>query len=354
MKASVSEFNFERLDLARKRRGITKRGLAEAAGITTKSLRNLELLRHEPRRSTISSLAEALDFPEEFFYGPDLEYPPENGVSFRSITTLTARFRNQVLAAGTLGLSLSDWIGHKFTLPRADLPQVDTSDPEIASEEIRLRWGLGQRPISNLIHLLESRGVRIFSLAEDTLKVDAYSFWRNDTPFMFLNTLKSPERSRMDAAHELGHLILHTQGGSQRDRKAEKEAQQFGSALLMPRDSVVSETRRGASLHDIRAAKRHWNVSVANLTYRMYELRMLTEYQYRMRFIEISRSGFHVKEPDSTDRERSQLLEKVFRAARERGITVSDVARELFIYPEELSKLLSGLVRMPLPIATQK
>ena len=257
-----------------------------------------------------------------------------------------------MLATGTLGLSLSDWIDERFNLPSVTIPDVQTSDPEMAAAETRRRWGLGKRPIKNLIHLLEFHGIRVFSLAEDTIKVDAYSFWRNDTPHIFLNTQKSAERSRMDAAHELGHLILHTQSSPQRDRRAEKEAQQFGSALLMPRESVIAETRRGASLQEIRRAKKFWNVSVANLTYRMHEVGMLSEYQYRMRFMEISHKRFHVEEPDPSPRETSQLLEKVFLALRERGVTITDVARDLCIHPEELSKLLSGLVRMPLPIAT--
>ena len=69
--------------------------------------------------------------------------------------------------------------------------------------EIRSMWGIGERPIRNTIHLLELHGVRVFALAAETAVVDAYSFWRNDVPYILLNTGKSAERSRMDAAHEL-------------------------------------------------------------------------------------------------------------------------------------------------------
>src|SRR3546814_6566541 len=50
---------------------------------------------------------------------------------------------------------------------------------------------------------------------EDTKNVDAFSCWRNGQPFVFLNTFKSAERSRFDAAHELAHLVLHRHGGPQ-------------------------------------------------------------------------------------------------------------------------------------------
>ena len=344
------EFNPERLDLARRRRGMTKRALAKALGITTMTLNNYRLLKHGPSSETLPKIVDTLGFPESFFFGPDFEEPPSNGVSFRAVSTLTARLRHQLVAVGTLGLMFSDWIDSKFELPEPDIPQLDEVYPEMAATEVRRVWRLGQRPIRNITHLLEYHGVRVFSLSEDTLKMDAYSFWRNDTPYIFQSTQKSAERSRMDAAHELGHLVLHSRGGSQGNRQAEREAQQFGAAFLMPRESVVAETRRGATLQEIRRDKKIWNVALTNLTYRMHDVGMLSDYQYRMRFIEISRQGFHVDEPDPSPPERSQLLAKVFEGLRERGVTVVDVARELSIPPEELGKLMFGLVRMPLPV----
>ncbi|MEK2654790.1 ImmA/IrrE family metallo-endopeptidase [Pseudomonas aeruginosa] len=50
-------------------------------------------------------------------------------------------------------------------------------------------------------------------MAEETSQVNAFSCWRRGvTPFVFLNTQKSAEASRFDAAHELGHLVLHRHG----------------------------------------------------------------------------------------------------------------------------------------------
>ena len=215
---------------------------------------------------------------------------------------------------------------------------------------VRDQWRLGERPISNMIHLLELHGVRVFSLAEDTQAVDAYSFWRGKTPFIFLNTVKTGERSRMDAAHELGHLVMHSKGGSQRSRQAELEAQQFGAAFLMPEGSVLAQVRRGATLPQIIEAKRHWKVSVANLTYRLRQLRLLTKYQYTRTFIEMGDLGYRTTEPESIPRETSQVLERVFGLLRNRGTTVARVADELMLHPQELSKLLFGLVNFPLAV----
>ena len=74
---------------------------------------------------------------------------------------------------------------------------------------VRARWGLGERPVSNVLHLLESRGARIYSLTPENTELDAYSLYWQGRPFIFLATGKSGERGRFDVAHELGHLVLH-------------------------------------------------------------------------------------------------------------------------------------------------
>src|SRR5260363_245495 len=85
--------------------------------------------------------------------------------------------------------------------------------------------------------------VRVFSLSLDTTDVDAFSLWRQRTPFIFLNTRKSAEHARFDAAHELGHLVLHRHGSPQ-GREAEKEADTFASAFLMPRATLLTQVPR--------------------------------------------------------------------------------------------------------------
>jgi hypothetical protein len=124
-------------------------------------------------------------------------------------------------------------------MPSPDLPELRSEDPGSAAASIRRHWGLGFRPIPNLIRLMESKGVRVFTLSEGK-NVDAFSFWRDGTPFIFLNTLKSAERSRFDAAHELGHLLMHSHGYPE-GREVEKEADSFASHLLMPREDVLSQ-----------------------------------------------------------------------------------------------------------------
>src|SRR3546814_9447087 len=116
---------------------------------------------------------------------------------------MSARERDAALAAGSLAYEVIDWVSERFTLPKADILDLGHErDPASAARMLRQYWSIGEKPVGNMIKLLESKGVHVFSLAEDTKNVDAFSCWRNGKPFVFLNTFKSAERSRFDAAHE--------------------------------------------------------------------------------------------------------------------------------------------------------
>jgi len=343
----MAVFNPQRLGLARRRRGMTKIQLAGEVGVSSRMIIAYERGEKEPSAGTLAKVAAALSFPVSFFAGPDLDEPPLQASSFRALSSLTARQRDQGMSSAAIALSLSSWIDTRFSLPEPNTPQHRGIDPETAAMAIRNEWGLGQRPIPNMIHLLEAHGVRVFSLVEECRDLDAFSFWLRQVPFVFLNTVKSAERSRMDAAHELGHLVLHWRDGSH-GREAEREADLFGSAFLMPSESILAQAPRGGRLEDILQAKRRWNVSAANLTHRMFKLGLLSSWQYRSLFIELSREGYRRTEHHGSRPESSQILAKVFDALRNEGMTRAQVAEELNIAVDELDKVVFGLVLVPL------
>ena len=198
-----------------------------------------------------------------------------------------------------------------------------------------------------MLQLFEAHGVRVFSLVEECRELDAFSFWRAEVPYMFLNTMKSAEHSRMDASHELGHLVLHWKEGVH-GREAEREAELFASFFLMPSDDVTAQAPRRGDLSEIIKAKHRWNVSAAALVHRMHRVGLLSEWQHRSLFIELSKKGYRTSEPDASRPEISRVFAKVFSALREEGKTMTDVARELHLLPEELENLTFGLALTPI------
>lgn len=362
-------FNNTRFALARKRRGLTKRALAKEIGVTDRSITAYESGQTEPERQTIEKIAGALRFPVEFFFADDVEELPVEVASFRALTKMTASQRDIALSAGGVALLLNEWINNKFDLPLPDFPEDyriasdrkskassgrqssegdeypdfgKENDPEAAAESLRRYWDLGELPIKSMIALLESKGVRVFSLSVDAREVDAFSMWYGDIPFVFLNTKKTAERCRFDAAHELGHLVMHRHGAPQ-GQEAEKEANAFASAFLMPRRSVLANAPRTATLKSLISHKKYWNVSAAALNYRLHSLSLTTDWTYRTLCIDLAKLG-RAYEPDPSPFETSQVLKKVFASLRQDGISKSDVARELLIQPEELDELTFGLM----------
>lgn len=344
----MEQFNFTRLDIARRRRGMTKSKLAEAAGLAPRTLRAYELGDRELTPEAAASLAAAVNFPAAFFFGDDLAEPSLEGVSFRSLKSMTARQRDQARGSAALATRLADWISERFDLPEVSVPRLRGEDPERAADAVRATWGLGIRRAPNMVHLLEAHGVRVFSLAEEYKEVDAFSFWRDGIPYIFLNTYKTSEHSRMDAAHELGHLVLHFWGGPG-GREAEDQAKAFAGSFLMPKASVFAAAPRGGSARQIIQAKQHWNVSAMALAYRMRKLNLLTEWQVRSAYVELGRLGFRDGEPGGIPRESSRALAKIFATLREEGTTKSHVAAELGIPLSELDKIVFGLVMTEVP-----
>lgn len=322
---------------------MTRRGLADASALPESTLTAYERGDRTPPPETVEAFARLLRFPARFFGRVDLEPVPDAIASFRSMSRMTAAQRDRALAGGELALELNTWLSSRFALPKSDLPDLRTHQPEAAAMALRARWALGDRPVSSMIALLEMKGVRVFSLAEEAREVDAFSFWRGPEPFVFLNTGKSAERGRFDAAHELGHLVLHQHGGPN-GREAEREADQFASAFLMPRTSVLARAPQYPTIERLIRAKRQWRVSLGALVRRLHDLDILSEWQYRTLAIEIQNRGYRNNEPEGIAPEMSQVFAKVFKALREDGIGRPELARALDWPLSELDALVFQLV----------
>jgi Zn-dependent peptidase ImmA (M78 family)/transcriptional regulator with XRE-family HTH domain len=354
-------FTPSRLALGRKCRGLTLVRLGEAAALSTRILSDYENSHAEPSAETLQRLAGILQFPVSFFSATDLDGLPADAVSFRAASKVSARKRDIALNLGELARGLHDWIDARFRLPAPDIPTLTTlssvqdghgptpghlpeGGPELAAEIVRARWGLGNDPAPNMVHLLEAHGVRMCSLPRACLDVDAFSLWLDGIPFIYVNTTKTAERNRFDNAHELGHLVLHKEKKTQLNPESEREADRFAAAFLMPRDSVLARVPPNPSVQYVLKAKRIWKVAAIALAHRLHEIGLSTEWHYRMTCVELGKRGYRNAEPLGIPRETSQVLGKVFRAMRDEDITPAAIAHDLHIRTEDLNDLVFGLV----------
>jgi len=323
--------------------------LAQLLNVELRSVSAYENGEFIPSESTLLKISQVLDFPQSFFFQDDLEEISPDSASFRAMSKMSASKRDIALYSGSIALLLNKELENLFLLPSIDLPDFSReSSPEAAADSLRRHWGLGELPIKNIIHLLESKGIRIFSLCIDAVEVDAFSLWRESQPFIFLNTMKSSERIRFDCGHELGHLAIHRHGALQGEingsQEIEKEANEFASAFLMPRSSVLAHAPKLVTIDKLLKLKKIWGVSIAALIYRMHRIGIISDWHYRELFKQIANLGYRKKEPETMPHETSQLLQKIFGALRNEGVSKNDISSRIHINPDEIENLTFGLI----------
>ena len=349
---STSPFNPARLITARERRVRTKSSLAHALGLSPARFRQLELGDFAPDSDLVRNLAEELDFPVEFFYDDDLLKVPVEGAHFRAPLSISGKRKDQIRAATQIAMHFHAWLETQFILPEVTIPRYPALHPELAAAVVRRDWGLGVLPIGDAIALSEGHGAIVLGLPQDCREIDAFSFWCDGHPYIFLNTQKSTERTRLDVAHELGHLVLHTQEHTG-DRDRENEAMQFAAAFLMPRESVLAHAAGVRSIRQVIQTKHIWRVSVTALTRRLYDLGLINSAMYRDWSIRYSRLGYRTQEPDPTFPDLSQLLQHVIEFLHQDNISLADIANDLAIPFSDLMDLTAGLTPPMAPVSGQ-
>ena len=349
----MSEINPKQIAFARVRRRLTKAQLAKELGVTSRSLQNYETGASSPDLELLARIAKLLKFPQQFFFiDEDMPEIKEHAVSFRKLSKMTDAMKGCAFAAGAIAFKVNQWVEERFTLPQADLPDLSDLGPEEAAATLRRAWGLGNAPIPNMVHLLESKGIRVFSLAEETREVDAFCTWHEGKPFVFLNTVKSAERSRFDAAHELGHLVRdvytmrHGQAQGREMPEIERQADAFASAFLMPKESVEANQPPAYTIQYLMKLKHYWGVSLAALAYRFNSLELVSEWNYRSLCIEIAKSGYRTNEPEPMERETSQLLTKVLDILHSRKQGRREIAESLYVSVDEINALTFQLTKL--------
>lgn len=326
----------DRITLARTRRGMTKSDLARALGLTPRSIS-----RYESDGAPVSAaprLADVLHFPAEFFSVPPTAQIDTDGVNFRAARRAGARQRSAAVAAGVVGIEIDQWISARFTLPAVTVPQRLEEDPALAARVLRANWSLGSQPLPNAVQLVESHGVRVYTLPPVAEEVDAFSCWHRDIPYIFLSRRRSPERMRFDVAHELGHLVMHsTCSGDEANQ--ERQADQFASEFLMPRDALPSQIRRNPSTAEILDVRSTLKVSAMALTRAVHAADRMSDWHYRQLSIDLSGRGYRSDEPGGMPvHEMSRVFPQVLGAVNAR-----DIAHDLHLPLDEVRVLTFGV-----------
>lgn len=345
-------FEPAQLSRAREIRGLTKTALAQAIDKTPSAITQFEGGASRPDAETLARLALYLGFPVGFFARKPLTRPIDlEACNFRSLRSVSQYQRRQAIRIGELVHELASVLAQEGVIfppeilsqAKADTAIVGADDIEKLAVAVRQSWGLGLGPIPHPFRHLESRGVRILPLAGACEGVDAFSFWHEQTPYLLLAMRKTASRAHFDAAHELGHLLMH-EDVSPANPDVERQADHFASAFLMPRETFFRECPRRWDLPVFKELKARWRVSIRALLYRAHKLGALSTASYRRACIDLNRRyGAHA-EPGEWALDRPQVLLQALELVRGE-LPLAYLAERLALSAPHLRELIA-LLRM--------
>lgn len=357
MQIGTQGFDGTRLRQARQARGLFGTDLARMVNVKSQTISAYEKSKGTPSPQVMQTIADVLGFPISFFTRsarPE-EFAP---IFWRASNTATR------VAQGRAEARL-DWLKDvvhylrqffDFPLPRLPSPALPKDFRTISAEQIeeaaascRSFWGLGDGPLPSVVGEMETNGIITAQVEVCADKLDAFSQWSEDgTPYVVLGLDKaSGARRFFDAAHELGHLVMHR--GVDRKRVSdtadwkllENQAHRFASAFLMPESSFKREVWV-ASLDTFVALKPRWRVAVQAMLMRCRDLGMVNADQMGFLYRELSRRGWRKKEPydDTLPVEGPSLVPNGIRMLVEAGARRPDqILAELALPAADLEEL---------------
>lgn len=304
-----------RITEAREARAMSMEDLAEDVGITRQSVSKYERGIVSPSPETLQAISFSLGFPPEFFYKAEKNSNAGSSpLFFRSKSNIAKKIKNackyQVKWTDEIKKQLEVYVD----FVQRDIPTIDIDYEDLTFEDIeelaltiRKDWQLNDDPISDLIGLLENRGVIVTQFAENNFcafkGIDAFSCWRDGTPYILYHaTQKSAVRTRFSILHELGHLIMHSSIAEDDSIKkeivdlADMQADRFAAAFLLPATSFPKDIR-STSLASLEIVKRKWGAAMSTIIKRCETLEVLTENQINYLKRQMTTQKYWYKEP---------------------------------------------------------
>ena len=363
MTIGVSGFVGKRLTEARLARGwLTQKALAEYlqsfTNVTNATIHGYENGTVNPRAEKVSELADALKVKESYFFTP---LPSDSYPIFWRSTHTTTRDKRAIAQAKFSWTKLIDsYLKQYLDMPALNLPEREAfgipddiehlTDRQIEDIALRLRdyWGLGTTPIQNMTMLLENNGILLSYGELDSLKLDAFSNKSeyDNSYHIFLGTDKGEAlRSRMDAAHELGHVVLHSHLSEKeflgkKHRLFEHQAFRFGSAFLMPAEAFKNDVWM-TSMEALKSLRKRWLVSVGAMMHRCEDLGMYGDRDtsrmwaiYRRNWREIDDGVFEFERPQLQTRSVELLIAEGLRSK-------AQILYDLPFYQSDIERILN-------------
>lgn len=206
---------------------------------------------------------------------------------------------------------------------------------------------------------MENAGVVCSRFEQGGALMDGYSQWneREKRPYVILASDKNNFfRSRFDAAHELGHLVLHRyieRLDGINFKPIESQAHKFAACFMLPEESFSVELSTHPTLENFIALKNRWGMSAQSMILRAKELQLISPEDYQRLYKGISARGWRKGEPlDDIKRPESvRLMPRCINLLLESGTFTKSSLIEKLKFPkgdlEEICSLPKGFLSEP-------
>jgi Zn-dependent peptidase ImmA (M78 family)/transcriptional regulator with XRE-family HTH domain len=344
MRTGVPGFHGDRLQQAREAMALSKTLLADLVDVSVQAISQYEKGADRPGTEVFDRLRKILKQDAQFFLRPTNPSLSSSVCFYRSLASTTKTARTKAETWKTWSRELISHLAEFVEFPASDFhstvhlpshPSLIGMDMiESLASDVREQWNLGDGPLANLLETAENRGAVIFRYNLDSESLDALSEWLKpeNLPLIVLNADKNVAvRSRLDLAHELGHMFLHrsvTDGllrHSDVFRLVEDQAFRFGAALLLPEHSFL-EDLYSVSLDALLALKLKWKVSIAMMIERLKDLNIVNADQHKRLRINYSARRWNREEPydREIELERPAFLSKATKLMLDSGVQTID------------------------------
>lgn len=306
--AQSSPFNARMLVLAREAKGYTQKELSDQLSCHQSRVSKIESGELIPQENDVQNFARVLEQNHDFFFRQGATMPAS--VSFyRTQTVPLKAFRQCNAQMNICRIEIEQKVGNK-NLAKRELPYLPpekNGGPAAVAQTVRRKWGIMSGAVQHLTLLVEEAGCVVVDFPFPSRKLDGLCIRAPDKPpVIFLNKGLPKSRRRLSLAHELGHLVMHTEP----HENVENEAWDFAAEFLMPSAEVEGQFG-GLNLDKLGRLKKHWGVSMQAILYRAKKMEKVTESYNRFLWMQIGKYGYRINEPfeDSIPDEQPTELE---------------------------------------------
>lgn len=253
----------------------------------------------------LRGLCDALDYPEGFFLASE----QVDGLGLpefyhaRKRKSVPARLLGRAYAHMTIRRIHVERLLRSYPIDYDLFPLFPASDWDDAARvarTVRAQLEFPPGPVFNMTEMVERYGAVVVPCDFQSPQIDGFSRWRPQLqpPLFFMSRHLAPDRWRWTIAHELGHVVMHT--NQHASDEMEDEANRFAEELLMP-ERLIKPHLVNITFSKLAGLKTYWKVSMQALISRAFHLTQITDRQRRYLYMQLSSAGYRMREPAELD-----------------------------------------------------